>query len=362
MIVKVIASVSIFAVLGMLSLGGIVAADSQGLTGSGSAPGTHEWDGSFSYVDIPADMLERFLDEKYPSSKMAGSMVELTAACEEADINPALLMGIAFAESSLATARCPAVDTYNNAFGFGYNPDYGMYHGWSSFAESYSEVSSYLRDSCISLGYDDLFELCGKYVHGVTSSPEEARQWTLDYMSHASDTTWPERVKICADAVYSFCAELMGVDAVVVDGMCFPCGSSCYFHNDWHDPRGGGTRLHMGCDIFAAMGSPALAVCDGEITIISRGGNAGLFIRLTRTDGSGDFFYYMHMQSASVQVGEKVVAGQVIGAVGDSGNAEGGPPHIHFEYHPGRGEAAPPFPLLKGLVETGMYPYVSYWE
>lgn len=360
MITKVASAGSICALLGALVLSGIVAADAEGLTAAGGGPGTSEWDGSFTYVDFPSGLLENFLEQKYPSSKLTGTMDYLLAACEEADINPAVFLGISFAESSLATARCPAVDTYNNAFGFGYNPAYGMFHGWDSFEESYPEVAGYLRGDCLDMGYDGLLSICGKYVHGVTSSPQDAEQKTMDYMAHAADTTWPERVQMCADAIYAYCSEILGVDVAVVGGMCFPCGASCYFRDDWHEPRTG--HLHQGCDIFAPMGSPALAVCDGEITLISRGGNAGLFIRLTRSDGSGDFFYYMHMQSAAVSVGDGVVAGQLIGAVGDSGNAKGGAPHIHFEYHPGGGEAAPPFPLLKKLAETGKYPYVSYWE
>lgn len=357
MLVKILAAGAMAAILGALTLSGIVSADAEGLTSMGTGPGTSSWDGSFTYVEFPPGLLERFLGEKYPSSKMAGSMDALQRACGEADINPAVLMGIAFAESSLATARCPAVDTYNNAFGYGYNPAAGMLYGWGSFAASYPEVSAYLRSDCLDMGYDDLVAICGKYVRGITSSPADARRWTAEYMAQATGATWPERVRMCADAIYAFCADILGVDAVVTAGMCFPCGAACSFSDDWHAPRTG--HLHQGCDIMAAMGSPALAVCAGEITLVAEGGNAGLYLRLTRGDGSGDFFDYMHMQSICVGAGDRVVAGQVVGTVGDSGNARGGAPHIHFEYHPAGGEAQPPFPLLKGLVETGLYPYVS---
>jgi murein DD-endopeptidase MepM/ murein hydrolase activator NlpD len=126
----------------------------------------------------------------------------------------------------------------------------------------------------------------------------------------------------------------------------FPARGVHTFSNDWHQPRGGGTRQHMGCDIMASMGTPAVACVNGTVTLVTEGGNAGKYLRLTM-DGSSTFFYYMHMQDITVTVGQKVRAGDLVGHIGDTGNARGGPPHIHFEVHPGGGAAVNPYPLLK---------------
>jgi len=85
---------------------------------------------------------------------------------------------------------------------------------------------------------------------------------------------------------------------------------------------------------------------NGTITLVAEGGNAGKYIRLTM-EGSSTFFYYMHMQDITVSQGQKVRAGDLVGHVGDTGNARGGTPHLHFEVHPDGGEAVNPYPLLK---------------
>ncbi len=135
--------------------------------------------------------------------------------------------------------------------------------------------------------------------------------------------------------------------SVKINGpFCFPCAGPHSFWNDWHQPRGGGTRLHMGCDIMASMGTPAVACVNGTITLVTEGGNAGKYLRLTM-EGSSTFFYYMHMQDITVSQGQRVSAGDLVGHVGDTGNAKGGAPHIHFEVHPDGGDAVNPYPLLK---------------
>lgn len=119
----------------------------------------------------------------------------------------------------------------------------------------------------------------------------------------------------------------------------FPVRGPNTFSNDWHAPRRG--HLHQGNDIFAAMGTPCVACVTGTATK-GEGGNAGLFIRLAGNDGN--VYYYMHLQR--FEATGYVQAGTIIGYVGDSGNARGGPPHLHFEIHPGGGPAVNPYPTL----------------
>jgi len=93
---------------------------------------------------------------------------------------------------------------------------------------------------------------------------------------------------------------------------------------------------HHGDDIFAPIGTPLLAVADG--LVFSVGWNAVGGWRLWLRDAKGNEFYYAHLSAYSPLAvdGAVVRAGDVLGFVGDSGDAEGTPSHLHFEIHPAR--------------------------
>jgi peptidoglycan hydrolase-like protein with peptidoglycan-binding domain len=129
----------------------------------------------------------------------------------------------------------------------------------------------------------------------------------------------------------------------------FPVLGPCWFSDTWMSPRAGGRR-HEGVDIIARTGQPLYAVVDGTITRQffdrpgSLGGNA---LRLTASDGT--YFHYAHLSAFADGIGldSRVVAGQVIGYVGNTGSSSA--PHLHFEYHPGGGAAVNPFPIVKAV-------------
>jgi len=91
---------------------------------------------------------------------------------------------------------------------------------------------------------------------------------------------------------------------------------------------------HHGEDIFAPLGAPILAVADG--TIFSVGWNDLGGNKLWLRDLNGNEFYYAHLSAYSPLAvdGARVKAGDVLGFVGNSGDAETTPPHLHFEIHP----------------------------
>lgn len=109
-------------------------------------------------------------------------------------------------------------------------------------------------------------------------------------------------------------------------------------YNDFGDPRDGHT--HQGNDITAKKGEPVLATFPGR-TSNARASGAGLYVTLTRLDGS--FIYGMHLLKFAKEGRYKT--GETIGYVGSSGNA-GSINHLHFEWHPDGGEAVDPFPYL----------------
>ena len=103
---------------------------------------------------------------------------------------------------------------------------------------------------------------------------------------------------------------------------------------------------HQGTDIFAAMGTPIVAVLGGTIDYSTEGiggNNAHL------TTPAGDYFYYAHMVrfAKGLRSGDTVRKGQVIGYVGETGDAAGTSPHLHFEIHPNGGPAVDSFPYLE---------------
>ena len=114
------------------------------------------------------------------------------------------------------------------------------------------------------------------------------------------------------------------------------------FVDSWHAPRSGG-RLHEGVDIMAPMGSINQAVVSGTIDerFGARQGN-GIFL----FGDDGNSYWYFHL-SAYAGGPRHVSRGEVIGYTGMTGNADGTVPHTHFEYHPGHGDAANPYPLVK---------------
>jgi murein DD-endopeptidase MepM/ murein hydrolase activator NlpD len=118
-------------------------------------------------------------------------------------------------------------------------------------------------------------------------------------------------------------------------GFVFPVYGTASFGDSFGAPRAdvpGG--WHHGEDIFAAAGTPLLAVADGTVHTIgfNRIGGYRLWLR----DDDGDEFYYAHLSAYSPLAveGRRVKAGDVIGFVGATGDADGGAPHLHFEIHP----------------------------
>ncbi len=102
--------------------------------------------------------------------------------------------------------------------------------------------------------------------------------------------------------------------------------------NSFGDPRSGG-RSHQGNDCFAPTGTPILAVEAGVIAKVGTGGLGGNSIWLQ--GDSGFAYYHAHNSANSVVQGQRVAQAQVIGFVGNTGNAATTPPHLHFQVHPG---------------------------
>ena len=117
-------------------------------------------------------------------------------------------------------------------------------------------------------------------------------------------------------------------------GYVFPVYGPTSWGDTFGAPRAAPVGWHHGADIFAALGAPVLAVADG--TLFSIGWNDIGGYRVWLRDREGNEFYYAHLSAFSTLAldGAQVKAGDVIGFVGATGDAEGTPFHLHFEIHP----------------------------
>jgi len=97
-------------------------------------------------------------------------------------------------------------------------------------------------------------------------------------------------------------------------------------------------RLHAGEDFAVSVGTPLMSMSTGTVTQAGPEGGYGTLVKIKYWDGTVS--YFGHMSGVSVNAGEKVVPGQVVGKSGNTGNSTG--PHLHLEIHPGGGEAVDP--------------------
>jgi murein DD-endopeptidase MepM/ murein hydrolase activator NlpD len=137
---------------------------------------------------------------------------------------------------------------------------------------------------------------------------------------------------------------------IVIHGFTFPVGDPHTFGDTFGAPRMMGTmyeHAHQGTDIMAPFGTPLLAAERGIITKMGSDVLGGTKIWVKGE--SGTYYYYAHLSAFAPGMVDGLVVdgGTVIGFVGDTGNARGGEPHLHFEIHPDGGPAVNPYPLLK---------------
>ena len=126
----------------------------------------------------------------------------------------------------------------------------------------------------------------------------------------------------------------------------FPVASKRSFVGSfWGAVRDGGRRRHEGIDIFAKKGTPVVAISDG--IIVSKGSTPrGGKVLWLRSSSHAVTAYYAHLDQHKVKSGQFVRKGQVIGTVGNTGNAKYTPSHLHFGIYKLTG-AVNPLPYVK---------------
>ena len=188
----------------------------------------------------------------------------------------------------------------------------------------------------------------------------DARLAELDEVDRASQEKIDKLQTRFAKAVEALKAAKAAQEAAALgtglagSGYAFPIAGEASFSDSFGVPRT--TTWHHGIDVFAERGTPLVAVADGTLSNVGWndvGGN-----RLWLRDAAGNEFYYAHLAGFSplAREGAVVRVGDVLGFVGDTGDAKGTPPHLHFEVHP---------PELSDQGYDGVvnpYPYLVAWR
>jgi len=155
-----------------------------------------------------------------------------------------------------------------------------------------------------------------------------------------------------------------------VPRLIFPVVGGASYIDDFGAPRPGGP--HQGNDLLAARHTPAVAVEPGTVKMWTSSASAGCMLYLH--GDSGTTYLYIHLNNdlganndnagkcvpgtayaPGLKDGLHVGAGQLVGYVGDSGDANGIHPHLHFEVHPNDGKAVDPYPFLRRAQQLLFY-------
>jgi hypothetical protein len=160
----------------------------------------------------------------------------------------------------------------------------------------------------------------------------------------------------------------------LVPALVFPVAGDVTYIDDFGQARPGGA--HQGNDLMGAKKMPVVAVESGKISFWTTSANAGCMLYLY--GDSGTTYYYIHLNNdltmrndnrgkcvpgvsyaRGLKDGARVQAGQMVGYLGDSGDANGIASHLHFEVHPNGGAAVSPYAYLQSAQRLLFYAKVG---
>jgi murein DD-endopeptidase MepM/ murein hydrolase activator NlpD len=173
--------------------------------------------------------------------------------------------------------------------------------------------------------------------------------------------------RIIAAAAVALCCAAPAYGAAKLQ-IVFPVVGEVSYTDDFGDARG--ASKHEGNDLMAPKRATAVAAEGGTVTFWTTSASAGCMLYLH--GDSGTTYWYIHLNNdrtlrndnrgkcvagtayaKGLHEGDHVEAGQAVGYVGDSGDANGIASHLHFEIHPKNGKAVDPFPYLQRAQALG---------
>ena len=114
------------------------------------------------------------------------------------------------------------------------------------------------------------------------------------------------------------------------------------------DGRDGNTRKHEGIDLFAARGTPVIAIAEGTVLRVNENNLGGKVVWM-RPKGKNYTLYYAHLDRQIAVDGQEVQLGDTLGLVGNTGNAKTTAPHLHFGIY-ASGGAVDPLPFVNPVI------------
>ncbi len=178
------------------------------------------------------------------------------------------------------------------------------------------------------------------------------RSYDRDYWRNSdegsSDNEETERVTSRRGISSSIQKKINNLDDDEVEDLPIPillAVSLSQLTKNFGDARDGGDRSHEGLDILAPRAAYVVSPTEAVVIRTGKGSSAGTYV-YTANPG-GETFIYMHLDDIAdgIKAGTELEPGDLIGYVGDTGNAKGGVTHLHFEIRDGR-KATDPYPRL----------------
>lgn len=181
----------------------------------------------------------------------------------------------------------------------------------------------------------------------------QTEQGTLSFLQSADTTGNTLQFEATKDALYQLRIQpqlLAGVSYTLTinttPSLAFPVPSDANpkIGSFWGASRDAGARSHEGIDIFGRFRTPVVAAANGVVTS-TRNNNLGGKVVFMRPDNKNYSLYYAHLDSQMVSAGDRVTAGDVLGLMGNTGNAKNTPTHLHFGIYTNSG-AVDPLPFV----------------
>lgn len=131
------------------------------------------------------------------------------------------------------------------------------------------------------------------------------------------------------------------------DNYTFPLEKKCYYIDTFGSGREGGKRIHQGTDLFEQKGTPIYSVCPGVVEKIGWNRLGGERVGVRGEDGN--YYYYAHLTEINKLLleGKKIGLGDLIGTMGNTGDAVTTPDHLHFGIEHPNGEWINPYAFLR---------------
>jgi murein DD-endopeptidase MepM/ murein hydrolase activator NlpD len=191
----------------------------------------------------------------------------------------------------------------------------------------------------------------GQRAHDTLAVATDASQKVLDQLNQVRRVL---TLSVLADQMQTTLADAMKYANQLKPGSVsfpLPPNSGFYDNHNWGEHSAHWASFHTGDDYSVACGTPVLAATAGTIEILTDQEWAGRWLVMVSTGHGKLSTWYAHMEALAVKPGQRVKPGQIIGEVGEGGNATGC--HLHFELHPDGGsiyqDTTDPDPWLKAI-------------